>query len=312
MHLNVLLSSANNKIPLLQELINAVQRIDTKGVVTAGDANAEVISKYFAHHFWHMPETTDDNVDEIIAALKQQKITHVVPSRDGELVFWAKLKPLLASQGIVVIVADTDVVNLCLDKLAFGTLAYPNIIKTSQSIDTLTSERYVVKERMGSASTNIGLNLNYNQAIQHAKTLMAPIYQPFYEGVEISVDAWLSKTHKVKAICCRERELVKNGESQITRSLPNFAAETHFITLLESLKLEGPVVLQAIITPDNQPLIIECNSRFGGASTLGIKAGVDSLYWSLQESIGVDISSIPVSMATQSIRQIRIPKDTYL
>ena len=312
MHLNVLLSSSNNKIPLLQELKSAVQRIDANGVVTAGDANARVISKYFAHHFWHMPKTTDENTDDIIRALKQKKITHVIPSRDGELIFWAKLKPLLASQGIAVIVANSDVVALCLDKLAFGTLPYPNIIKTSDTIDTIASERYVVKERMGSASTNIGLNLDYNQAIQHAKTLATPIYQPFYDGVEISVDAWLSNTHKVKAICCRERVLVKNGESQITQSLPKFAAESHFIKLLESLKLEGPVVLQAIIPADNEPLIIECNSRFGGASTLGIKAGVDSLYWSLQESIGVDISSIPVSMATKSIRQIRIPKDIYL
>jgi len=311
-HLNVLLSSSNNKIPLLHALMSAVKRIDPNGIVTAGDADANVISKYVAHRFWHMPTTTDENIEAIIHAIKEQKITHILPSRDGELVFWARLKPQLASLGIIVIVSEPDVVSSCLDKLVFGSLPYPNIIKTSDTIDAIASEHYVVKERVGSGSTNIGLNLNYDEALQHACTLKTPVFQPYHEGLEISVDAWLSKQHKVKAMCCRVRELVVNGESQITQSLPNCPYETQFIKLLENLRLEGPVVLQAIITHDNQPLVIECNSRFGGASTLGLQAGVDSLFWSLQESIGTDVDSLEVSMATHSIRQIRIPKDLYI
>ena len=80
---------------------------------------------------------------------------------------------------------------------------------------------------------------------------------------------------------------------------------------LSKLALSGPVVLQGIIN-DGALHIIECNSRFGGASTLGIKAGVDSLYWSLCESIGEDIDSLPVDLESHKITQIRAATDYYL
>ena len=102
-----------------------------------------------------------------------------------------------------------------------------------------------------------------------------------------------------------------NGESQVTYTLPDCPFEDVFTDILEALKLTGPVVLQAIIS-ENTAWIIECNSRFGGASTLGIQAGVDSLYWSLCESSGINITDIEVKMATKSVRQVRVAVDFYL
>ncbi|MEC8418529.1 MAG: ATP-dependent carboligase, partial [Pseudomonadota bacterium] len=87
--MNVLLSSASNKIPLLRALQHAVKRVTSNGIVTAGDLNSNVLSRHFCDEFWQMPPTTEQNREDIVLALKQRGITHVLPSRDGELLFWA-------------------------------------------------------------------------------------------------------------------------------------------------------------------------------------------------------------------------------
>jgi carbamoyl-phosphate synthase large subunit len=310
-NVNVLLSSASKKVPLLLALKEAVARLDVGGIVTAGDSKQDVLTRHFCDAFWHMPATTDTNTSEIISALKQQKITHILPSRDGELLFWAKLKNQLKEEHIHVIVSNEKAVEHCLDKLQFGQSDIPAIIPTFCDLHHCDASRFVVKERFGAGSESVRINLNAADALVHAKTLSSPLFQPYIEGQEISVDAWLSENHTVKAAICRARALVINGESQVTYTLPTPSFLPDIITTLSSLKLSGPVVLQAIIN-GNELHIIECNSRFGGASTLGIKAGVDSLYWSLCETLGIDIETLPLTLANKKITQVRAATDYYL
>lgn len=313
--MNVLLSSASNKVPLLRALRDAVKRISPKGIVTAGDNNENVLTRFFCDEFWHMPLTLEANTKEIISALKQQKITHVLPTRDGELLFWAQIKKTLRAENISVIVSEYKSIERCLDKLQFAQLNLPSIIPAFDKLDVdlprNKTHRFVVKERFGAGSKSIGINLTANDAVAHASNLSSPIYQPFIEGSEISVDAWLTRDGKVKAAVSRVRELVLDGESQVTYTLPQSPLLPNIQETLEALNLSGPVVLQAIVC--NEKLnIIECNSRFGGASTLGIKAGVDSLYWSLCEALGHDIDALPVELSKEKITQVRAAIDYYL
>ena len=313
--MNVLLSSSGNKVPLLLALKDAVSRLRIGGTVTAGDINNQVLTSYFCDAFWEMPATIDANRSQIITELKKHQITHVLPTRDGELLFWANMKPLLQSEGIDVIVASEPAITRCLDKLKFSQHDAPNIISSCTDLSAFgqqsESPRYVVKERFGSGSASVGINLSASDALTHASTLSSPIFQPYIDGQEISIDAWLTQEYQLKAAMCRVRALVINGESQVTYTLPDSPFLPQIERILSSLKLSGPVVLQAIIR-QGKLHIIECNTRFGGASTLGIKAGVDSLFWSLSESLGEDVNALPVSLCEQTIRQIRAATDFYL
>jgi carbamoyl-phosphate synthase large subunit len=57
--------------------------------------------------------------------------------------------------------------------------------------------------------------------------------------------------------------------------------------------------------------VIECNPRFGGASTLGIAVGLDSLHWSLLELSGADLRLWPFHRAPTQVRQVRVPHDLH-
>jgi carbamoyl-phosphate synthase large subunit len=103
---------------------------------------------------------------------------------------------------------------------------------------------------------------------------------------------------------------VINGESQVTTTFRNETLEREAIRALQALDLRGPVVMQAIVI-NNSLRIIECNARFGGASTVAIAAGLDVFYWSLLEALGT--GSLPAfNRIAGEVRQVRLPLDLVL
>jgi carbamoyl-phosphate synthase large subunit len=70
--------------------------------------------------------------------------------------------------------------------------------------------------------------------------------------------------------------------------------------------------MQLIVDTDGRLHVVECNARFGGASTASIKVGVDSLRWSLLESCGADMTLHPFHRAATEVRQIRVPADVHV
>jgi carbamoyl-phosphate synthase large subunit len=229
--------------------------------------------------------------------------------------FWSRHAERLKAEGVHVIVSKYDPLQRCLDKLRFYTFGQANnlpFIPTSERIEDLTGERFVVKERFGAGSRAMGINLNRGQALVHASTLGKPIFQPYIEGLEFSVDAWVNREHKVKGLVLRRRDSVVNGESQITTTFTDKILEEKVQKVIEALELEGPIVLQAILDASGAVHIIECNPRFGGASTAGISAGVNSFYWSLLEAQGIAVEDNSFSRIVGEIRQIRILADIYI
>ena len=311
----VLVSSASCKIPLVRAMQTAARRINPLSRVVAGDLSADALSAHVADEFWAMPPTRDDMLEVIIEGCRVRGINAVLPTRDGELQFWARHAERLAAHGIAVIVSSVKSLTNCIDKLAFSNFGMSQglpVIPSAMHIDALESSHYIVKYRYGAGSRDIGINLDREQAITHAKNLEQPIFQPCITGTEFSVDAWADRSHVVKGLVLRRRETVVNGESQITTTFTNPALDALARQTIEALELRGPVVLQAIHDTYGTMHVIECNARFGGASTTGIAAGVDSLFWSLLEARGVDVGDYPFIRIAGEIRQVRVPSDIYI
>lgn len=312
---NILITSASKKAPLVQSVQVAARKLHPHIQVIVGDLNENALTRYIADSFWKMPRPVDIEIDAIIAGCKERDVRTIIPTRDGELLFWAKFQTLFAGQGINVIVSPVSSVQTCLDKLTFAEFGVINgfpFIPANAHLDQTAWESYVVKERYGSGARKIGLNLDRETAAKHGVMLEEPIYQPYIAGQEISVDVWLDRYYQVKGLVLRSRDQVIDGESQVTTTFRDTQIEATLKEILQTLKLRGPVVLQALIDAENNLHIIECNSRFGGASTLAIAAGLDMFYWSLLESYGVDVSEYPFDRVSGEIRQIRVPSDIYL
>jgi len=312
---HILVTSAAKKAPLIRNVQAAARKLMTNIKVIAGDLDKNALTRYVADEFWEMPQTADSSIDSLIAGCVERGVRTIIPTRDGDLLFWAQNRQLFANVGIDIIVSPVASIQVCFDKYAFAQFGAAHgfpFIPTSNHPDEITQGHYVVKERYGAGSQKIGLNLDRVTALEFSQGLEAPIYQPFIIGKEISIDAWLDYNYQVKGVVLRTRDCVINGESQVTTTFRNAEIETMVLPILHALKLRGPVVMQAIIDVQNNIHIIECNTRFGGASTASIAAGLDIFYWSLLESRGVDISQYTFNRVPDEVRQVRIPDDMYI
>lgn len=309
---NALVTSASKKIGLLKAIKKAANKISDNIKIIAGDNNPNSLCKYFSDEFYLMPKTIESNKPEIINWCKKNQVSAIIPTRDGELMFWANWKQELYENGILVMVPDLKSVEICLDKLLFSSecqkLNLP-VIHSSLDLDKIDSKTFVVKERFGAGSLSIAINLNKEMAFAHSLKLNNPLFQPFVKGIEISVDAYITQTGLVKGIVTRFRSVVDNGESVVTETFFSESLNKDLFVVFDKLKLYGHVILQIILDSNNNINIIECNSRFGGASTLSIEAGLDSFYWFLHEANGIAIDNLPVQLKSQKIKQIRFPQD---
>lgn len=315
LNFSVLVTSISKKIPMLKAIKNACNKLSPNIKVIGADTNASCIGKHFVDSFWQMPNIKDLSLSDILLYCNNNNVKAIIPSRDGELMFWAKHKKELAKHDINVMVSNPESIDLCLDKLKFNEFLEENnlpSIPTQTNIDKINSNSFVVKERYGAGSLNIGIGLNKEDSLSHACDLTNPMFQQFIKGDEFSIDAYISQNKNIKGIVVRKRIVVVNGESQITTTINDKQLTDMAAKLIDKLNLYGHVVLQVLKTSDNNIHTIECNSRFGGASTLSIACGLDSFYWFLLESLNNNVDDYPFIYPANPKTQIRYPEDIVI
>lgn len=309
---HILVSSISKKIPLLSAIKTASKKINPNTLVYGCDTDDTCIGSYFVDTFWKCKKLSEIQKEDILDYCNANQIHCIIPTRDGELQFFAKHRSWFYENGITVLVSEPDVITTCLDKKAFADWlikkGYP-AIPTSLNLSQTNFSSYVVKEQFGAGSISLGLNLSKEQANSHAAKLKSPIFQPFINGEEFSVDCYRTLSGKVKGVVVRKRNLIVNGESQVTTTVIHPKMEKLAVTLANDLNLYGHAVFQIIETTDKELFVIECNPRFGGASTASIAVGLDSFYWFLLESHGEPLQMYPFRRLKTNLRQVRYPMD---
>jgi carbamoyl-phosphate synthase large subunit len=314
--LRVLVSSVSAKVPLLREVRRALEKAVSDVEIWGGDTDQNCIGRYFVDGFWEMPKIEDLEICQLLSFCQEKRITAIIPTRDGELAFFAKHRDWLYEQGISVMVSSPEGVNSCLDKITFYEAVRRYLpefaIPTSTEISTLNATSYVVKERYGAGSKNLLVNASCDEAVEHASLLDSPIFQPYIVGQEYSVDLYLSRSGKPKGAVARARNLVSEGESRVTTTVRNQRLEQICCRLASDLKLSGHLVVQVISDQENRFYIVECNCRFGGASTLSVAVGLDSFAWFFLECQGEDLAQDPFVRLPGELRQVRYADDLLI
>ena len=116
---NILVTSISKKVPLLDSIKNAGLRISDDIKIIGGDSNKLCIGKYFVDEFWHMPLLKKLSIKELIDFCKKKKISVIIPTRDAELIFFAKNISILNKNKISVMVSSEKTIKLCNNNLIF-------------------------------------------------------------------------------------------------------------------------------------------------------------------------------------------------
>jgi carbamoyl-phosphate synthase large subunit len=311
---HVLVTSAAKKIPLLRRVKLAAAKLHPDICVLTADSSASALAQYFSDGFWTMPYLRDMDSASLIAACRERDVTKLIPTRDGELAFFAQHREALRRAGISIMVSAPEAVDVCLDKLrfsSFGLEAGLPVIPSREGLPANAGGAWVVKERYGAGSLSIGINLQAHEAFMYAKKLANPIFQPFVGGMqEFSADIYVDRGGQMKGCVIRTRDVVVNGESQVTTTTENEALRKVCQRLVSTLPFYGHIIVQAFVDASGGVHLIEVNPRFGGASSLAIEAGLDSFYWFFLESQGADLSDTPcLHDPVRRLRQVRHAHD---
>ncbi|MCT4614484.1 MAG: ATP-grasp domain-containing protein [Marinifilaceae bacterium] len=305
---NILVSSISDKIPLIKDLRKSIESLKADVKIIGADASTNITGKYFVDQFWNMPSLNQLNVVDLLEYCNNNDIVYIIPTRDGELSYFAEHKSFLLEHGIHVMVSDPNVIEICNNKFLFYEKDATGLcIPTYDDIENFSASSYVVKENSGAGSLDIGVNLSKSKAIEKSQTFNSPIFQPYMSGSEVSVDLYISLTNEIYCLT-RYRSYVKNGESVITSAFHNKNIENKVMQFVRQFCFYGHIVIQLILNEQGVH-IIECNPRFGGASSLSIACGLDSFTWFLLESNGL---SIPQNVNLEySLTQVRYA-DNYI
>lgn len=300
----VLITSLSKKLPLIQAVRRAFQRIH------GADSSSSCIGQYGVDHFWHCPLLRDLSPEDMIAYCQEHAIAAIIPTRNDDVAFFAAHLRKFLEKGIHPLVSPAKTVETCLDKKRFademGAAGFP-VIPTYLSMNEFEATSYVVKERRGAGAHNIALRLDRKSAQEYSENLEDPLFQPFIEGKEWSVDLYRSFSGQVMGCVARMRDLVVNGESQITTTARYPELEILCANMAAHLNIYGPAVFQVIEEKPGIFSVIECNPRFGGASTASVAAGLHIFHWFFAECQGQPLD--PFIRIPGEIRQIRFPQD---
>jgi carbamoyl-phosphate synthase large subunit len=313
---NILITSAGRKVPLLIRVKEAAAKFSPNIKVFSGDLSANSIAHHLSDGILEMQKLDENSLEYIIENCRALGISHIIPTRDGELEFFASNRKALMYQGIKTMISDHAAVEICLDKLRFAEFCVQSELPCIPTFEFLPADatgKWVVKERFGAGSLSMGLNLELDAARAHASALSRPVYQPFLSGMqEFSADMYVDSKGSFKGSVIRTRDLVVNGESQISTTTTNHALDEVCHQLARKLPFYGHIIVQAFADEMGNVKLIEVNPRFGGASTLAVEAGLDSFFWFLIEASGGELDGHQfLSRAGKSLRLVRYPADHF-
>jgi carbamoyl-phosphate synthase large subunit len=279
------------------------------------DADATCIGRYGVDCFWHCPPLDQIPIEDLIAYCHAHEIEAIIPTRNGDLEYFSAHEIIVKQNNIKVMVSSKKTIEKSIDKKAFASFlqagSFP-VIPTALHIEEIEASAYVVKERHGAGSQKIGINLSKEKAIEFSHHLSDPIFQPYVEGQEWSLDLYRTQKGKVMGCIARQRNLVVLGESQVTTTASYPSLERLGQDVANYLGIYGHAVIQVLEDARGEFHIIECNARFGGASTASLAVGLDSFYWFLLESAGQIIESYPFIRSKKEICQVRHMEDWIL
>lgn len=272
--MNVLILSVAAKVLLVQAFKAAVA--PREGLVLAADLERDSAGLFFADAAVALPRTDDPGfADALSAVCRENQVGLVVPTRDGELAALAALKARLADEGVTVLVPDVEALAECADKRRFVAACARLGLKTPKTYgpdETPGAFPVFVRPVAGAG----GRGARRIEAADWTPQGADMLVQAFCPWPEYSIDVLMDLDGAPLQAVARSRLQVRAGEAVKSRVEAAPALTEAALKLCAGLRLVGHNVVQAFWDGAGDPLFIEVNTRFGGASNLSIQAGLAS------------------------------------
>ena len=287
---NILISSAGQRVRLLQIFQDTIKQLGLDVKVYASDMNpllspaCHVADDCFAV----LGCNEEKYIDELLNLCTEKEIGLIIPTIDPELMVFASNRERFMDAGVVFVEPDLDFIKICRDKRLTSTYFQQKCISVPKLIDRNHPEfPMFAKPYDGSRSVNTHVIMSQDDLTKDIANDPKLIYMEYIsrqEYREFTVDMYYGRDFRVKCIVPRERLKVREGEVNkgITRKnyIVDFLKER--MGYIEGVR--GCICIQLFYREsDNDIKGIEINPRFGGGFPLTYYAKANFVEYLIRE-----------------------------
>jgi len=291
---NVLITAASRRVPLVRAFRAAVEKFG-KGRVITTDINPLSPALYFGHKHHIVPLTTDRHYIPILESIcDAEDVNLIIPTIDDELPIFGRALGRFEQLGISVAVSSEKTSNTCNDKYQTYLFCREHGIDTPKTrladeVDFSELKYPVyVKPRFGRGSVNVFAVNNETQLKLFLNYVPDALVQDNHVGTEFTIDVVSDFNARILSIVPRERLVIRAGVSDKGVTRKNEDVIAFALNIAERLQIVGPANIQCKWDGGDVSLI-EVNPRFSGGIPLTIASGADFAAWLVQLAAGIEV-----------------------
>lgn len=292
----MLISSAGRRGALLRLFRDALAALGVPGELLASDRTPLAAAYHLADRAFTMPDGFGPEFEEAILALcARERVTLVIPTNDGELPVYARLRERLAALGTTVAVSDAATVAIGREKsrtnawlVASGLPA----VRQAPAADVLADPAgwrfpLVAKPSAGSAAIGVAVVADVHE-LRRAAAPGGYVAEELAPGHEYTIDL-LVRDGALTCAVPRKRLEVRAGEVQKAVTVRDRRLDDLARRMVAALPGAcGALNVQVFLDERSGELrVIELNPRFGGGFPLAHAAGADFPRWLLEDALSL-------------------------
>ncbi|MGI6623792.1 MAG: ATP-grasp domain-containing protein [Limnochordia bacterium] len=299
--LNILILSCGTRNKIVQYFR---RELDGRGMVIAADCSELAPALYDAHRYFIVPHVNSHNyIETILEICKKNRIKAVLSLIDPELSILAKHRERFVEIGVLPVLSDYDVVELCLDKYRMaeflqecGFLSAKSYISKeaflSDVADGGISYPVFVKPVKGSAS----LHVSKAACREELEFLLGrcddPMIQEFLAGTELGADVYIDLiSGEPVSIFVKEKIQMRAGETDKSISIKDEKLFGLIADFVKKAGLKGIVDID-IFRDNGNYYISEVNPRFGGGYPHAHECGVNMVEMIIRNVQGLENKAV--------------------
>jgi carbamoyl-phosphate synthase large subunit len=280
MPMNVLITAASRRVPLVQAFQSAIDTLGLPGRVIATDVNAYSPAVHVADRAYGVPMATDPGyIDALLEICHAERVTLVVPTIDDELTVFGEARERFRQLGAFAACSSAATAAACNDKYetctrltALGVPAATTWLP--QQLPATSQFPLFIKPRVGRGAVDAHVLRDGRDLAYHLGRIDAPIIQEYLAGPEFTIDVLCDSRGRPISIVPRERVVVRSGVIDRGRTVKSRPLMDLAEQVCDAFHFTGALNIQCRMR-GSQAAVFEINPRFSGGIDLTIAAGAD-------------------------------------
>jgi len=280
MPMNVLITAASRRVPLVQAFQSAIDTLGLPGRVIATDVNAYSPAVHMADRAYGVPLATDPGyIEALLAICRAERVSLVVPTIDDELGVFGAARERFRQVGAFAACSSAATADTCNDKYdtcaRLTSLGVP-AARTYRPHEIPASIEFplFIKPRVGRGAVDAHVVRDGRDLAYYLGCIDDPVVQEYLSGPEFTIDVLCDQRGRPISIVPRERVVIRSGVIDRGRTVKSRPLMELAERVCEAFVFTGALNIQCRMR-GSEAAVFEINPRFSGGIDLTIAAGAD-------------------------------------